>query len=183
MSPVDFVRVGPSGVWTWIGERVWGLERAFDQARAGRREQDASYRIFFVLVLFATGFLTLAAVAVTASVTGQRDGGGVPPQAVARADLVDRNGQLLALDLIHYGAYLDPHDVWDAHETQSILVPALPPQARERVAKAFASGRRTYLIGGLRPNRRTGCMISACRACSSRKRIAASIPWARPARI
>ena len=154
MSPVDFARAGPSSVFTWIGERIWGLERAFDQARAGRREQDASYRIFFVLVLFATGFLTLAAVAVTASVTGQRDGGGIAPQAVARADLVDRNGQLLALDLVHYGAYLDPHDVWDAKETQGVLIPALPPQARERVAKAFASGRRTYLIGGLTPEQK-----------------------------
>jgi cell division protein FtsI (penicillin-binding protein 3) len=155
MSPVDFVRGGGSSVWSWLGERIWSLDRAFETARAQRREQDASYRIFFVLVLFATGFITLAAGAVTASlVMGSRDAAGAPPLPVARADLVDRNGQLLALDLTHYGAYLDPHDVWDVGETRTALMGALPAQARERVDKAFASGRRTYLVGGLTPEQK-----------------------------
>jgi cell division protein FtsI (penicillin-binding protein 3) len=151
MSPVDFARGGGS-IWSWIGERIWGLERALDQARAQRREQDASDRIFFVLMLFLTAFVTLAGGAITASlVTGQRDAVGAPPPMVARADLVDRNGQLLALDLIHYGAYLDPKDVWDVDETRTALQGALPPQAFQRVVRAFASGRRTYVIGGLTP--------------------------------
>ena len=154
MSPVDFVRSGPSGVWTWIGEQIWRVERAFEQARAQRREQDASYRIFFVLVLFATAFATLACGALTAVITGSRDSSGAAPVAAARADLVDRNGQLLALDLVHYGAYLDPKDVWDAQETSRLLAAALPPPARDRVARALASGHRTYLIGGLTPEQK-----------------------------
>ena len=154
MSPVDFVRGGPSGVWTWIGEQIWRVERAFEQARAQRREQDASYRIFFVLVLFATAFATLACGALTAVITGSRDSSGAAPVAAARADLVDRNGQLLALDLVHYGAYLDPKDVWDAQETSRLLAAALPPPARDRVARALASGHRTYLIGGLTPEQK-----------------------------
>jgi len=151
MSPVDFARGGGS-VWSWLGERIWGLERALEQARAQRREQDAGDRIFFVLMLFLTAFVTLAGGAITASlVTGQRDAVDAPPPMVARADLVDRNGQLLALDLIHYGAYLDPKDVWDVDETRAALKGALPPQAFQRVERAFASGRRTYVIGGLTP--------------------------------
>ena len=155
MSPVDFVRGGTTPIWTWITDRIWGLERAFEHGRAQRREQDSSYRIFFVLMLFATAFATLACGAITAAlVMGSRDTLGGPPLAVARADLVDRNGQLLALDLVHFGAYLDPHDVWNVGETRTALMGALPPQARERVGKAFASGRRTYLIGGLTPEQK-----------------------------
>ena len=155
MSPVDFVGAGGSSIWSWLGERFRGPARSLEQALVQRREQDASYRIFFVLVLFATAFITLAAGAITASlVSGSRDALGAPQVAVARADLVDRNGQLLALDLIHYGAYLDPHDVWNVDETRAALMGALPPQARERVGKAFASGRRTYLIGGLTPEQK-----------------------------
>ena len=155
MSPVDFVKGGASPIWSWITDRIWGLERAFEQAKAQRREQDTSYRIFFVLVLFATAFGTLAAGAITAAlVSGGRDSFGGPLPSVPRADLVDRNGQLLALDLVHFGAYLDPHDVWNVGETRNALIAALPPQARERVNKAFASGRRTYLIGGLNPEQK-----------------------------
>ena len=151
MSPVDFVRGGPSGVWSWIGEQIWRVEHAFESARAQRREQDASYRIFFVLVLFATAFATLACGALNAVVSGAREGIGATAISGARADLVDRNGQLLAVDLVHFGAYLDPNEVWDIAETRRDLEAALPPQARDRVARAFASGHRTYLIGGLTP--------------------------------
>ena len=155
MSPVDFVRGGGSSIWSWFGDRVWQVERAFEQARAQRREQDATYRIFFVLVLFATAFATLACGAVTAAlVVGGREASGVAPATMARGDLVDRNGQLLAIDLVHYGAYLDPRDVWEVDETRRALAAALPPQARDRVAKAFSTGRRTYLIGGLTPEQK-----------------------------
>ena len=155
MSPVDFVRNGRFSPWTWVTDRIWKVERAFEQAKAQRREQDATYRIFFVLVLFATAFATLACGAITAAVIlGPREGAGWAPQTAVRADLVDRNGQLLAIDLVHYGAYLDPHDVWDTDETRRLLMAALPPQNRDRVAKAFQTGRRTYLIGGLTPQQR-----------------------------
>ena len=155
MSPIDFVSGGGTSIWSWLADRMRGFGRGFEHALVQKREQDASYRIFFVLVLFATGFVTLAGGAITASlVSGSRDAVGAPPQSVERADLVDRNGQLLALDLIHYGAYLDPHDVWDVGETSAKLTAALPPQARERVKRAFATGRRTYVIGSLTPEQR-----------------------------
>ena len=47
-------------------------------------------------------------------------------EAWAGADLVDRNGQLLAADLLHYGLYIDPREIWDQAETRRSLQAAMP---------------------------------------------------------
>ena len=36
-----------------------------------------------------------------------------PAPVAARADLTDRDGRLLASNLVHYGLYIDPDEVWD----------------------------------------------------------------------
>lgn len=153
MSPIDFVRRVPSPLWVWLSERIWRLEHAFEHAKAQRKEQDTTYRIFFVLVLFTTAFTTLACGAITEAILAKAGGEavGAPPPAVQRADLVDRDGRLIAVDLTHYGAYLDPHDVWDVDETRRDILGVLPTLPPERLDRAFASGRRTYLVGGLTP--------------------------------
>ena len=47
--------------WRWLKAKVWGLEHAFERAKAaGKAEDDTRIRIFFVLALFATAFLLLA---------------------------------------------------------------------------------------------------------------------------
>ena len=89
---------------------------AFERARAsGKAVDDTRLRIFFVMALFSAGFLTLGLVAVRAALfSGLGNPGaaaGLSPNA--RADVVDRNGQILAMDLIHYGLYLDPREIWD----------------------------------------------------------------------
>jgi cell division protein FtsI (penicillin-binding protein 3) len=156
MSPVDFVRDRSSPLWAWLSGRMWSVEHAFEHARAQRREQDASYRIFFVLMAFATAFLMLAADAVTRAVWPQaRPEAGASALPNARADLVDRNGQLLAVDLVHYGAYMDPQEVWDAAETRRQLLAAIPGLDGRRLDHAFATGRRVYLVGGLTPEQKT----------------------------
>ena len=152
MSPVDFVRDQSTPFWRWLGARVWKVEHAFEHARAQRREQDASYRIFFVLMLFATAFAMLAAGAMTKALWPQsREEASAPLPDNARAQLVDRNGLLLATDLLHYGAYLDPHEVWDAAEAKRVLMAAIPGLEAQRLDRAFASGRRVYVVGGLTP--------------------------------
>ena len=155
MSPVDYVRGRASPLWVWLTERVWSLEHAFEHARAQRKEQDASYRIFFVLMLFATAFAMLAAGAITKAVWPQtRSEAGAAVPANARADLVDRNGQLLAVDLLHYGAYMDPNEVWDAAETRKALLAAIPGLQAQRLDHAFATKKRVYLVGGLTPEQK-----------------------------
>ena len=74
--------------------------------------------------------------------------------ATARADLVDRNGQLLAVDLTHYGVYVDPREIWDTAETKRVLASLLPALQLQRLEKALRSDRREYLIGGLTPDQR-----------------------------
>jgi cell division protein FtsI (penicillin-binding protein 3) len=68
--------------------------------------------------------------------------------------VVDRNGQLLAVDLTHYGVYVDPREIWDTAETQRTLTAALPGLQLQRLEKALKSDRREYLIGGLTPEQK-----------------------------
>jgi cell division protein FtsI (penicillin-binding protein 3) len=156
MSPIDIPRArGGFSPWTWLSQRIWTVEHAFEHAKAQRREQDTSYRIFFVLMLFATAFAMLAGGAVTkALLSGSGRGGAGGPAAVARSDLVDRNGRLLAVDLLHYGAYLDPKEAWDPAETRRILTSVFPGLPPERLDRAFKSGRRAFLAGGLSPEQK-----------------------------
>ena len=141
----------------WLSSIVWGLEHAFERAKArGKAEDDTRIRIFFVLALFAAGFLTLAVGAGKAALfsnVGQGNG-YVQATGSARADIVDRNGLMLAADLLHYGLYVDPKEIWDADETRRTLSVALPDVPRERLEKALRSDRRTFLVGGLNPAER-----------------------------
>jgi cell division protein FtsI (penicillin-binding protein 3) len=146
---------GASPLARWLAGRVWGLEHAFERARAsGKAEDDARIRIFFVLALFSAGFLTLAIGATHAALfsdAGKGDG-YLAPMGAARADLVDRNGEMLAADLLHYGLYVDPREIWDTNETRRALTAALPELPADRLARALRAGRRTFLIGGLTPD-------------------------------
>jgi cell division protein FtsI (penicillin-binding protein 3) len=140
----------------FLTQAVWALDRAFKKARAvDQAERDTRLRIFFLLALFATGFLFLALGATRSALFSHRETSDyAPPMGVARADLVDRNGQLLAVDLIHYGVYVDPREIWDTAETSRVLTQTLPGLQAERLDKALKSDRREYLIGGLTPDQK-----------------------------
>ena len=148
--------LGPS----WISQRllgwIWRLEHAFERARAsGRAEDDTRIRIFVILVLFSAGFLVLAIGATHAALFSNADKSDyVRPMGAARADLVDRNGQLLAADLLHYGLYIDPREIWDSQETRRALFANLPDLTPQRLERALHAGRRTYVLGGLTPELR-----------------------------
>lgn len=137
----------------WLTGGFWSLERAFERARAaGKAEDDTRIRIFFVLALFAFAFASLAIGATRAVVfSGLDQGGGYRSAATARADLVDRNGRMLAADLLHYGLYVDPTEVWEVEETRRALLRAAPEMSPARLDKVLRSGRRGYVFGGLNP--------------------------------
>jgi cell division protein FtsI (penicillin-binding protein 3) len=143
--------------WRWLKARVWGLEHAFERARAaGKAEDDTRIRIFFVLTLFTIAFLVLAVGATRAALFSDagRGGGYVGAVGAARADLVDRNGAMLAADLLHYGLYVDPREIWDADEVRRALRAALPDINRQRLEKVLRGERRGFVIAGLTPEQR-----------------------------
>lgn len=144
------------GLPRWLIERMWGLEHAFERARAsGRAEDDTRLRIFFVLALFSLGFLTLAIGATRAALFSDARGGvGGAPLGASRADLVDRNGQLLAADLLHYGLYIDPREIWDTAETRRALLATLPDLDAARLERALRGNRRIFVLGALTPAER-----------------------------
>ena len=147
---------GRRGLPRWLAERIWGLEHAFERARAsGRPEDDTRLRIFFVLVLFSLGFLWLAVGATRAALFSEARASRLAgPLGPARADLVDRNGMLLARDLTHYGLYIDPREIWDPAETRRTLLAALPNLERDRLERALTGHRRIFVLGALTPAER-----------------------------
>jgi cell division protein FtsI (penicillin-binding protein 3) len=140
----------------WLAERVWSVEHAFERARASRPEEDTRRRISFVRAGFAIVFLLLIAGAVRAALFRHLadDGSSGLPAVASRADLVDRNGQLIATDLVHYGLYVDPDEVWNADETRRALLAAAPALNPERLGKALKADHQSYLLGGLTPQER-----------------------------
>ncbi|MDB5475454.1 MAG: penicillin-binding protein 2 [Phenylobacterium sp.] len=146
---------GGSPLYRWVLGRMWGLEHAFERTRAsGRAEDDTRIRIFVVLAFFSLGFIALGVGATRAALFSDAGKGDVSAAAVgaARADLVDRNGQLLAVDLLHYGLYVDPREIWDISETRRALGAALPDVTPERLERALRANRRTFLAGGMTPD-------------------------------
>ena len=79
-------------------------------------------RILAVLAVFGVVFGLLGVGAVRASLfSGETvSAESVETAVVSRADLVDRNGQLLASNLVHYGLYVDPEEVWDVDGTYNV---------------------------------------------------------------
>ena len=144
----------PAPGWRWIKARLWGLEHAFERAKAaGKAEDDTRIRILVVLGLFASGFLILSigAARMALAPSGATLAAVSGPTGSARADLVDRNGAMLAADLLHYGLYIDPREIWDTAETRQALTAALPDLPAARLDRALKSDHRTFVMGALTP--------------------------------
>jgi cell division protein FtsI (penicillin-binding protein 3) len=156
MSLSNLAPGGAPAAWRWLIERVWRLEHAFERSRAAARpEDDTRIRIFFVMAIFGLAFTVLALGATWAAVFSKVGGNGyLASTDGARGDLVDRNGQLLAVDLTHYALYINPKDVWDAKATRKALHKALPQVPLERLDKAVFSDRRGFVLGGMTPAER-----------------------------
>ena len=142
--------------WGWLHDRIWRVEHAFERSRtSGRVVDDTRLRIFFILALFSLTFVGLCFEASRVALFGPTSGGaGAPIPAQARADLVDRNGRLLAADLVHYGLYIDADDVWDKPMARKRLLAMLPRLSEDRLDKALRSKRREFLLSGLTPQER-----------------------------
>lgn len=143
--------------WTWLQERIWRIEHAYERSRtSGRVVDDTRLRIFFVLALIGLTFLGLGFEASRVALFGPTSGVGsvAAGPALARTDIVDRQGRLLAADLVHFGLYIDPDVVWSRAETRAKLLALLPKLSQERLDRALKAKRREFVIGGLTPQQR-----------------------------
>ncbi|HWA63702.1 MAG TPA: penicillin-binding protein 2 [Caulobacteraceae bacterium] len=157
MTPAAGVPNVLAPLWRWVSARLWWMEHAFERARAsGRAEDDTRLRIFFVLALFGAGFFSLALGASKAALfSGLGHGVGYVQVAPnARADVTDRNGRVLAMDLVHYGLYLDPDEIADKKGTEAAILSVLPDVVPARIEKVLAGDKREYVEGGLTPEQK-----------------------------
>ncbi len=141
----------------WIGSVVWWIEHAFERARADTRpENDARFRIFVLLAVFCAAFTGLAVGAARAALFMPKGAAGIgaDPNALVRADLVDRNGALLATNITHYGLYIDPSEIWDRRAAFDQIRYALPRVPLERLRKVLFGERRLIVMPGLTPAER-----------------------------
>lgn len=92
-----------------------------------------------------------------ASLFGPKPSKGVLPQAITttRADIVDRNGDVLATTLKTYSVYAEPRIVWNAQETADALISVMPHLDREGLLRKLLSKRAfEWVERGLTPKER-----------------------------
>lgn len=148
------LRLLPS--WRWLTEGILRIEHAFERARAeARPEEDTRVRIFFIMTVFCVVFSVLAVFAGRAALFVPAGGArGSSVGQLTRADLVDRNGQILATNITHYGLYIDPREVWDLDLARRQIRRALPEVPVERLDRVLAGKRRLVVMNGLTPAQR-----------------------------
>ncbi|WP_292109913.1 penicillin-binding protein 2 [Brevundimonas sp.] len=133
---------------------MWWVEHSFGRARADARpEEDTRVRIFLILAVFSLVFAGLALGAARAALLAPKGGVGSAhhPFAMTRADLVDRNGALLATNIVHYGLYIDPAEVWDRPLAARQIKQALPRVSMKRLNRVLNGERRLIVLPGLTP--------------------------------
>jgi len=149
------------GVLAAIGNRVaamvWDVENAYGRARSHDRAQDdPRFRIFLVMAVFSLVFLVLTLGAGHAALLADkgRVGAGSSRPMLARGDLVDRNGMLMATNITHYGLYIDPREVWDRDLARAQLLEALPRIPARKLDRVLDGERRLIVASGLTPHER-----------------------------
>ncbi|MGA9659180.1 MAG: penicillin-binding protein 2 [Asticcacaulis sp.] len=141
----------------WVADRVWKVEHAFERANAaGATAQNARMRIFYILVGMSVAFICLAGFATRASLQGGSQIATLTGEPNARAQLVDRNGQLLATDVNNYSLFVDPGDMTrdDRVLVRRSLFQIFPNLPRDEIDKAFKNGSRVLLTNNLKASRR-----------------------------
>ena len=126
-----------------------------DSEYASVREGRIRIRIGAAIFLFALliGIVRLAEVSLLTPKGGL--GIGIQDNTVYRADIRDRNGELLATTLPTYSLYARPKYVWNADETATSLVRVLPGLERQDVRDRVARQADQVLIKhGLTPKQR-----------------------------
>jgi cell division protein FtsI (penicillin-binding protein 3) len=128
--------------------------------RTGAGTTAARARIIAMAMLFIFGFMALSARAVQVAIFRPVDDAATAaraeaPLAIERADIVDRNGELLATTLPTWSVFADPRKIWDARETVHALRTVFPDiDADEMEAKLESRSRFVWIKRRLTPAQR-----------------------------
>jgi cell division protein FtsI (penicillin-binding protein 3) len=136
---------------------LWWIEHAFERSRAqARPEEDTRVRIFLILAVFAVVFACLGVRAAWSALAAPvLDGAGAGVQRqLTRGDLVDRNGRLLATNVVFWGLYVDPAEVWDKDQAFAQIRRALPEVDARRLRRALDGDRRVLVRGAMTPQQK-----------------------------
>ncbi len=149
---VPFLETTQSG-FQWVADRVWKVEHAFERHNAASQQaQSTRMRIFAITVGLGVGYLALAVFAGKASLfnsPGQMAEMAGEPNA--RAQLIDRNGELLASDVNDYDVFVDPTDmtVPDRAYVREALQRIFPQATTDQLDKVFAAQGPSRLTGNI----------------------------------
>lgn len=108
-------------------------------------------------LLLCAGLAALGARALELASKGRADVSQASPRFATgtRADLVDRNGLVLATLAPTYALTAEPAGIWGVHETASALIAVLPRLNRANIEKRLQSPRKeVYLLRGMTPAER-----------------------------
>ncbi len=141
----------------WVADRVWKVEHAFERANAsGVKASSARMRIFCILVGMTVAYVCLAGFATRGSLQGRGQIAALTGEPNARAQLVDRNGQLLATDVNDYSLFVDPNDMTgdDCSLVRRALLQIFPDLPRDQIDKPFKMNRRLLLTNNIKAAKR-----------------------------
>ena len=121
------------------------------EAAAPARLERARGRLLATGVLFLLCFGALIVRTLDVGVIGAPlgtagTGGAAVYNPAARADIVDRNGVLLASNLPTHALYVEPAKIFDREEAVAALGRVFPDLDLKRAASLIASGRKTALL-------------------------------------
>ena len=102
-------------------------------------------RIVTGAVLCVAAFALVGIRLVHVTLLKSLDTGHAPVETVSRADLVDRNGELLARDLPVKDLYARPHVFWDKAQAAHDLARATGADEK-RLSAGFANAKHPYVL-------------------------------------
>ncbi|WP_371395462.1 peptidoglycan D,D-transpeptidase FtsI family protein [Fretibacter rubidus] len=114
-------------------------------------------RIRIGVVAFAIMIVLIVLRLAETSIFGPKPAGSTLPQAITttRADITDRNGEVLATTLLTYSLYAEPHIVWNVEETADALLSVLPELDRAELVEHLGSKKNfEWIARGLTPKER-----------------------------
>lgn len=145
------------------------------------RRDPGSLRALMIAGAMSVVFMLVAGKGALAALQSPADTGGVSAafsEPTRRADIIDRNGELLATSVDVYSLFADPRAIWDAKETAAALVEIFPELKLETLEKRLSNRDRAFawIKRGLTPRQREAVFILGLEGLGFRKESSRAYP-------